>query len=133
MVALFNAQRSILRINISARTNVYAPPVNCRRAGPKQPKITLPYSSVVTARAYTKDMRTLLLCSPNSRAWHLILLKAAYAFYILFSNMVLGLFFALSITNPKYLNYDTFSISLSLHLKLTFILIYRAFVFFTFI
>ena len=76
----FNAHRSILRINISARTNIDAPPLSYKRAGPKHPKITLPYSSVVTASACTNCMRTLLLCNPSNLEWHFILLKAAYAF-----------------------------------------------------
>jgi hypothetical protein len=49
------------------------------RAGPKQPKITLPYSSVVTASAYTNCIRTLLLYNPSNLAWHFMLLNAAYA------------------------------------------------------
>jgi hypothetical protein len=101
--------------------------------GTKTPKYTLPYSSVVTASAYTSCMRTLLLYNPSILAWHFTLLNAAYALYILLSNIVLGLFFVLSITSPKYLNSDTFSISLPLHLKMTSILICMAFVFFTFI
>jgi hypothetical protein len=76
---LFNAHPNILRINISARTNIDAPPLSYRRAGPRHPKITLPYSNVVTANAYTNCIRTLLLCNPNNLEWHLILLKAAYA------------------------------------------------------
>jgi hypothetical protein len=131
--ALFSAQRNILRIHISARTNTDAPPLSCSCAGPKQPKITLPYSSVVTASAYTNYIRTRLLCRPNNLEWHLILLKAAYAFYNLFSNMVLGLLFALFITNPKYLKSATFSIFTPLHLKMTSMFIYIAFVFLTFI
>jgi hypothetical protein len=74
-----SAHRNILRIRISARTKIYAPPANYMRAGPKQPKMTLPYSSVVTASAYTNWIRTLLLYNPSSLAWHLILLNAAYA------------------------------------------------------
>jgi hypothetical protein len=129
----FNAQRNILRINTSARTNTLAPPVSYRRAGPMQPNITLPYSSVVTAMAYTNCILTRLLCKPSRREWHLILLKAAFAFYILFSNIVLGLFLALSIIRPKYLNCATFSIFYLLHLKTTSIFIYIAFVLVTFI
>jgi hypothetical protein len=53
MGAVFNAQRSILRKNTSARVNTGAPPYNYKRALPKHPKITLPYKSVVTAMAYT--------------------------------------------------------------------------------
>jgi hypothetical protein len=130
---LFNAHRNILRINISARTYLDAPPLNYRRASPKHPKITLPYSSVVTGSAYTNYMCTLLLCNPNNLEWHFILLKAAYAFQIIFFNMVLGLLFALFFTNPKYLNSATFSFFTPLHLKMTSILIYIAFVFLTFI
>jgi hypothetical protein len=130
---LFNAHLNILRKNTSARTNIGVPPRSYSRAGPKHPKITLPYSSVETTSAYTNYMRTRLLCSPNNLAWHLILLNADWAFIILFSNIVLGLFLALSITNPKYLKVATFSISLSLHLKITFIFICIAFVFFTLI
>jgi hypothetical protein len=77
--AVLSAHLNILRIKISARTNTYAPPVNCMRAGPKHPNMTLPYSSVVTASAYTNCIRTLLLCKPSSLAWHLTLLNAAYA------------------------------------------------------
>jgi hypothetical protein len=47
------AQRSILRKNISARLNTGAPPYNYMRAGPRHPKMTLPYNNVVTANAYT--------------------------------------------------------------------------------
>ena len=133
MGALFSAQRSILRIKTSARTNTLVPPVSCRRAGLKHPNMTLPYSSVVTAIACTSYILTLLLCKPNKREWHLILLKAAFALYILFSNIELGLFLALSIISPKYLNWATFSISYKLHLKTTSILIYNAFVLVTFI
>jgi hypothetical protein len=113
--ALFNAHLNILRKNISARTNTDMPPRSYSRAGPKHPKITLPYSSVETTSAYISYMRTLLLWSPNNLAWHLMLLNAACAFKIRFSNIVLGLFFVLSITNPKYLKVATFSISLLLH------------------
>ena len=106
----FSAHLSILRIKVSARTNTLAPPVNYKRAGPMQPNITLPYNSVVTAIACTIYILTRLLCSPNNLEWHFILLNAYFALLILFSSMVPGLFFALSITNPKYLNYATFSI-----------------------
>jgi hypothetical protein len=106
----FNAQRNILRINTSARTNILAPPVSYRRAGPMHPNITLPYSRVVTAIACTNCILTLLLCNPKRREWHFILLKAAFALDILFSNIELGLFLALSIISPKYLNWATFSI-----------------------
>jgi hypothetical protein len=51
--ALRNAQRNILRSNVSARAKTCVPPCNYKRAGPKQPNITLPYSNVVIARAYT--------------------------------------------------------------------------------
>ncbi len=51
--ALRTAQRSILRSNVSARANTCVPPYIYNRAGPRQPKITLPYSNVVMARAYT--------------------------------------------------------------------------------
>jgi hypothetical protein len=70
--AVFKAQRSIFLINYSARTKTCAPPVSYKRAGPKHPKMTLPYSNVVTAMAYTNDILTLLLYSPNSLAWHFI-------------------------------------------------------------
>ena len=49
--AVFKAQRSILRKNDSARTKTGAPPYSYKRALPKQPKMTLPYNSVVTAIA----------------------------------------------------------------------------------
>ena len=61
-----NAHRSILRKSISARANAGAPPCSYIRTGPKQPKITLPYNKVVTARAYTNYTRTLLLNNPNN-------------------------------------------------------------------
>ena len=109
--ALFNAHLNILRKNISARTKLDAPPDSCKRAGPKHPKITLPYNNVVTARAYTSCTLTLLLCNPNNLAWHLILLKVACAFYILFSNIVHGLLLALLMTSPRYLNSAIFLIS----------------------
>jgi hypothetical protein len=133
MGALFSAQRNILRINTSARTNTFAPPVSYRRAGPMHPNITLPYSSVETAIACTNYILTRLLCKPNRREWHFMLLKAAFALYILFSSIVLGLFLDLSIISPKYLNWATFSISYELHLKTTSIFTYNAFVLVTFI
>jgi hypothetical protein len=133
MGADFNAHLSILRINISARTKTDVPPTNYRRAGPKHPNITLPYSKVVTASAYTSAILTLLLCKPSSLDWHFILLNAALALHNLFSSIVHGLLFALLITSPRYLNSDTFSISYPLQLKDTSMFIYIAFVFFTFI
>ena len=51
--AVFKAQRNILRINTSARTNTGVPPDNYKRALPIHPNITLPYNNVVIARAYT--------------------------------------------------------------------------------
>jgi hypothetical protein len=62
------AQRSILRINTSARINAGAPPYNCKRALPRQPNITLPYNKVVTDIACTNYILTLLLNKPNKRA-----------------------------------------------------------------
>ncbi len=131
--ALLRAQRNNLRKNTSARTYTDTPPRNYKRDGPKHPKITLPYSNVVTTSAYTSYMRTRLLCSPNNLVWHLILLNAALALFSLFSSIVHGLLCALLITSPRYLNSDTFSISYPLQLKDTSMLIYIAFVFFTFI
>ena len=133
MGTFFNAQRNILRMNISARTKLNAPPNSYRRAVLRHPKITLPYNNVETAIACTNYMRTLLLCNPSNLVWHLMLLNAPFAFYNLFSNIVLGLLFFLSITNPKYLNSDTYSISILLLQKFTSILICIAFVFLTFI
>ena len=52
----FKAHQSILRINVSSRTNTYAPPVSDKRLCPKNPKIKLPYNKVVTAIAYTIAM-----------------------------------------------------------------------------
>jgi hypothetical protein len=66
--AVLSAHRKILRIKISARTNIYAPPINYMRAGPRQPNMTLPYSNVVTASAYTNCIRTRLLNNPSSLA-----------------------------------------------------------------
>jgi hypothetical protein len=131
--ALFNAHLSIFRIKISARTNIDAPPYSCKRAGPRHPKITLPYSNVVTANAYTSCILTLLLCNPNNLAWHFILLNAACALFILFSNIVQGLLFALFMTSPRYLNSATFLISYEQQLKTTSIFIYIALVLETFI
>jgi ABC-type phosphonate transport system ATPase subunit len=48
-----NAHLNILRSKISARTNVAVPPCSCMRVGPKHPKIVLPYSKHVIARACT--------------------------------------------------------------------------------
>jgi hypothetical protein len=62
-----------------------------------------------------------------------MLLKAALALHIRFSNIVLGLFFSLSINSPKYLNFVTFSISRALLVNYTSILIYMALVLETFI
>jgi hypothetical protein len=47
------AHLSIARMNTSARTNAVVPSRSCIRTGPRQPNITLPYSSVLTAIAYT--------------------------------------------------------------------------------
>ena len=66
--AIFNAHLIILRINVSARINICVPPDSYSRAGPKQPKMTLPYSNVETAIAYTNYILTFLLCSPNNLA-----------------------------------------------------------------
>ena len=63
-----NAHRNILRSSTSARAKTGAPPCSCNFAGPKQPKITLPYNKVVTDKAYTSYTRTLLLNKPNKRA-----------------------------------------------------------------
>ncbi len=104
-----SAHLNILRNTDSARVNTGVPPCICIRAGPRQPKITLPYNRVVTASAYTSCTRTLLLNKPNKRAWHLILRKAASVFLILIFNIAAGLFFALLIMSPKYLNSSTFS------------------------
>ena len=123
-----SAHLNILRRKISARTNVAVPPCNCMRVGPKHPKIVLPYSKQVIARACTNYILTRLLCNPRSLAWHLILLNAATALQIRFSNMILGLAVALSITKPKYLNSFTFSIGKSLHINTTSMLIYMALV-----
>ena len=49
--AFYNAQRSIFFHNLSARSNIGAPPANDMRAGPKQLKMTLPYNNVDTANA----------------------------------------------------------------------------------
>jgi len=48
---LRNAQRSILRNKISAHVKIYVPPVTEIFAGPRHPKMVLPYSSVDTAIA----------------------------------------------------------------------------------
>jgi hypothetical protein len=56
-------------------------------------------------------------------------LNAATALQIRFSNIVLGLAFALSINKPKYLNSETFSMGRLLHLNSTSMLIYMALVF----
>jgi hypothetical protein len=71
--AFLSAHRSIFRSSVSARANTSAPPYICILAGPKHPKITLPYSNVETARAYTNYILTRLLKRPNKREWHLIL------------------------------------------------------------
>ena len=131
--ALLSAHLIILRIKVSARTNTVAPPDNYNRAGAKHPKIILPYSSVVTAIACTSYILTHLLCNPSNLAWHLMLLNAALALQILFSNIVHGLLFSLLIINPRYLNSFTFSIDFYPHLNSTSIYIYIALVFFTFI
>jgi hypothetical protein len=128
-----SAHLNILRNRISARTNVAVPPCSCIRAGPKHPNIVLPYSKHVTANACTNCILTLLLCSPSSLAWHLILLNAAVALQIRFYNIILGLALTLSINKPKYLNSVTFSIGRLLHIKITSMLIYMALVFPTFI
>ena len=108
--AVRKAHRNILRRNTSARTNVGVPPCSWIRAGPKHPKIVLPYSKHETASAYINYTLTLLLLNPNNLAWHLILLNAAFALHIRLSSMVVGLLFALLIIKPKYLNSATFSI-----------------------
>jgi len=105
----FIAQRNILRNNVSARVNTDVLFCSYKRAGPKHPKITLPYISVVTAIACTSDMRTLLLCKPSSLAWHLMLLNAACALQIRLFNIASGLILALLMISPKYLNSATFS------------------------
>ena len=64
----FKAQRNILRINTSARTNTGAPPYSCKRAFPMHPNMTLPYNSMDTAMAYTSYILTLLLYKPNNLA-----------------------------------------------------------------
>ena len=66
MGVIRNAHRSILRSTDSARANTGVPPCIYIRAGPKHPKMTLPYSNVVTANAYTNYTRTLLLNKPNN-------------------------------------------------------------------
>ncbi len=63
--AVFNAHRNILRMKTSALTKTGAPPYSCKRAGPMHPKITLPYSNVVTAMAYMSYILTLLLNRPG--------------------------------------------------------------------
>jgi hypothetical protein len=127
--AVRNAQRSILRSNVSARVKTGAPPCSCNRAGPKQLKITLPYNNVDTARAYINCTLTLLLNKPNKRALHLIVLNAIYALQILFSSIETGLLLARFIISPKYLNSLTFLSSWPSHLKSISILIYIALVF----
>ena len=62
------AHLSIFRKNISARTNVGAPPCSYIRAGPRHPKIVLPYSKHVTASACTSYTRTRLLINPSNLA-----------------------------------------------------------------
>ena len=95
------AQRSILRIKISARLNAIEPPFKHTRAGPKHPKITLPYNKLLTAIAYITAILTLLLNNPNNRLFTLTELNALLAFSILFSNIRSGLLADLSIVNPK--------------------------------
>ena len=131
--ALRNAHLNIFRSRVSARANTCTPPYSCIRAGPRQPNITLPYNRVETARACISYILTLLLNNPNKRVWHLILLNAAVVLYILCSNIADGLFCALLIISPKYLNSYTFSRGLPLHLNCTSIFIYIAFVLPTFI
>lgn len=104
-----SAHRNILRSSTSARANTGVPPCSCIFAGPRQPKITLPYNKVVTAKAYTSYTRTRLLNNPNKRAWHFIMQNAASVFLILIFNISEGLFLALLIISPKYLNSSTFS------------------------
>jgi hypothetical protein len=62
------AHLSILRKNISARTNVGVPPCSYIRAGPRHPKMVLPYSKHVTASACTSYTRTRLLTNPSNLA-----------------------------------------------------------------
>jgi hypothetical protein len=102
------AHLNIFLSSTSARANTGSPPYIYKRAFPKQPNITLPYNSVVTAIAYTIYIRTLLLNNPNNLVWHLMLLNAALALLILFSNMAVGAFLSLLIISPKYLNSSTF-------------------------
>lgn len=128
-----SAQRSILRNNVSARVNTCAPPYIYKRAGLRQLNMTLPYSSVVTARAYINYTRTLLLNNPKSLDLHLIVLNAAYALLILYYSIDDGLLFALLIISPRYLNSSTFFKGYPLHLNTVSILIYMAFVLVTFI
>jgi hypothetical protein len=70
--AFRKAQRSIFFQSLSARSNVGAPPYNYIRAGPKHPKITLPYNNVDTASACINYSLTRRSYSPNKRVWHLI-------------------------------------------------------------
>jgi hypothetical protein len=127
--AFLNAQCIIFLRSVSARANTSAPPYICIRAGPKHPKITLPYSNVETARAYTNYILTRLLKSPNKREWHLILWNAALVLQIRFSNIAVGLLLALFIISPKYWNSSTFLRGNPLHVKTVSILIYITFVF----
>ncbi len=62
-----------------------------------------------------------------------MLLNAATALLMRFSNMVVGLLWALFITNPRYLNSFTFSIGNLLHVNSTAIFICMALVLPTFI
>ena len=94
-------------------------------------KITLPYSKVFTANAYTNYILTLLLCNPSSLEWHFILLQAALQ--IILSYMVHGLLFARIITSPRYLNSFTVSAYFSPIFNILLQLMYMAFVFLTFV
>lgn len=130
--AVRKALSSILCSSVSARAKTCVPPYICNRAGPKQRKMTLPYSKVVTARAYTNYTLTLLLNKPSKRDIHLIVLKAVCALLMLYYSIENRLLFALLIS-PKYLNSSTFLRGCPLHLKTTSILICIAFILVTFI
>jgi hypothetical protein len=66
MDAVRKAQRNILRIKISARAKTGVPPYSDMRAGPRHPKMTLPYNSVDTANACTNCTLTRLLNNPSN-------------------------------------------------------------------
>ena len=123
------AQRSILRSRISARLNVAVPPLKETRVGPKHEKITLPYSSELTARSFTRAIRTLQLCKPNNFCQHLIELKATTHLRIRASSIAFGFTASFEIHRPKYSNYCTFSKLTLLHFTFPCILINIHFVF----